>query len=96
MIMKDRHLTVRENADKIVNSIDSVHAILWNRAPGVCQICSQASVGGTELRLAVVQVLQDTTNAELDFLRLIADPKMKMLLKGPHVLSREGGTRCWS
>ncbi|GFX78189.1 hypothetical protein TNCV_5135361 [Trichonephila clavipes] len=53
LIRKDRRLTKRETAVPVEIRVGSSHSILCDHVQNGCEICSQASVGGTEkLRLA--------------------------------------------
>ncbi|GFU23755.1 hypothetical protein TNCV_2341401 [Trichonephila clavipes] len=48
MIMKDHCLTVGKTTEQVEVSADSTHKILCDCAQSGYEICSQASVGGTE------------------------------------------------
>ncbi|GFU65533.1 hypothetical protein TNCV_634561 [Trichonephila clavipes] len=69
LIMKDRYLTVPETTEQIEITSGSPYAVLCYHVQSDCEICSQASVGGTErILLVVTQDLQDTINAKSDSL----------------------------
>ncbi|GFY35290.1 hypothetical protein TNCV_796451 [Trichonephila clavipes] len=48
LIVKYRRLTLQETTKQIERSTVSPLAILWDHMQRGCEICSQASVGGTE------------------------------------------------
>ncbi|GFU87367.1 hypothetical protein TNCV_2716531 [Trichonephila clavipes] len=77
LIIKDRRLTALEIAEQVeINT-----SILYDYAQKDCEICSQASVRGTEDLLLTVELhLLDTINAEAGFFRFLV-PKTKMPLK---------------
>ncbi|GFV35190.1 hypothetical protein TNCV_619871 [Trichonephila clavipes] len=61
LIRKDRRFTVRETAEQVEISTGSPRAILSDHEQNGCEICPQASVGGTEkFHLAVSHDLLDT------------------------------------
>ncbi|GFV32737.1 RNase H domain-containing protein [Trichonephila clavipes] len=64
MITKDHSLTVQEISEQGEISTGSPRGVLCGYLQSSCEICSQASINGTEkLQLAVAQDLLDTINA---------------------------------
>ncbi|GFV86617.1 hypothetical protein TNCV_4184711 [Trichonephila clavipes] len=83
MMMKYRHLTVRETAEQVEISTGSLQSILCNHR----KICFQAFVGGTEkLKLAIGQDQLDINGEPDNFLLF---QKMKMPLKESRFQGRD-------
>ncbi|GFU24490.1 hypothetical protein TNCV_2264501 [Trichonephila clavipes] len=69
-------LLATKTSEQVESSTDPSPVILCDYVQSGCEICSQASFGGTdELRLSVPQYLLDTINTEPGFLRLVALPE---------------------
>ncbi|GFW05871.1 hypothetical protein TNCV_603431 [Trichonephila clavipes] len=69
LIMKDRHLTIRETAKQVEISSCSSRTIVCDHAQCGCEICSRAFVCETEKLLSIAQDLLDIVNAESCFRR---------------------------
>ncbi|GFS78434.1 hypothetical protein TNCV_3146971 [Trichonephila clavipes] len=83
--MKDRYLTVRETAEQVEINADSSHAILCGHVQSGSEVCSQASVRGTEKLPIDKQDYKDLR----ELCKQYGLEELSLLISDPPLLSKE-------